>query len=403
MPPRLYPRLLLALLTGLNALNYIDRSVLFAVQPDIQKELGINDAQAGLLTSAFFFTYVIAAPLIGWIGDRVPRRHIVVAGIFVWSGFTVLTWFAHSYWQLLVRHAIVGIGEASYATIAPTLIADSFPMERRGRMLAVFNIGLPVGTAAGYLIGGYFGRHFGWRAPFMVAGLPGFLLALCLWFVPEPARGQSDRLEVEEKRSSIAGLWSNSAFLSATLGLAMYTFAVGGLQVWMPTFLLRVRGVPLARANAVFGLITLFNGIVATLLGGMLGDRMLRRRPGAYYTVSGVSMFIAVPLMVVSIYASGAIMFPAIFAAVFFLLLGTGPINAALVNSVSARIRSTALAINVFVIHLLGDAFSPSLMGRISDRTSLPAAFGTAFVAAALSGAILVYGARYAPRFRVAH
>jgi len=403
MPPKLYPRLLLAVLTGLNILNYIDRNVLFAVQSDVKKEFMVSDAKIGLLTSAFFFTYMFAAPLIGWMGDRFPRKNIVVFGICIWSGFTFLTWFVHDYNQLLFRHAIVGIGEASYATIAPTLIADSFPPLRRGRMLSIFFLGLPVGSAAGYFVGGYLAHYFGgWRAPFMAAGIPGFVLALLLWMLPEPPRGQHEAHAPVGVWTLLRGLVRNGAFITATLGMAMYTFAVGGMQVWIPTFLVRLRGLDLKTANIDFSYIVIFNGIVATLLGGWIGDRLLKRYFGAYYTFSGIAMLVAVPLMMAAIYATGSFMFPAIFAAVFFILIGTGPTNAALVNSVSASIRSTALAVNVFIIHLLGDAFSPTLIGRLSDKTgSLQTAFWVAFAAAGISGIILLYGARFAPRFRI--
>ncbi|HEY1939693.1 MAG TPA: MFS transporter [Candidatus Angelobacter sp.] len=402
MPPKLYPRLLLAVLTGLNILNYIDRNVLFAVQSDVKKEFLVSDAKIGLLTSAFFFTYMFAAPLIGWVGDRFPRKNIVVVGILIWSGFTFLTWFVHDYNQLLFRHAIVGIGEASYATIAPTLIADSFPPLKRGRMLSIFFLGLPVGSALGYFVGGYVAHHFGWRAPFMAAGVPGFILAILLWMLPEPPRGQLEPPAPANVSTLLRSLTRNGAFITATFGMAMYTFAVGGMQVWIPTFLVRIRGMDLKTANIDFGLITIVNGIVATLLGGYIGDRLLKKYFGAYYSFSGIAMLIAVPLMVAAIYVSGKFMFPAIFAAVFFILVGTGPTNAALVNSVSANIRSTALAVNVFVIHLLGDAFSPMLIGRISDQTgSLQTAFWVAFAAAGISGIILLYGAKFAPRLQV--
>jgi MFS transporter, Spinster family, sphingosine-1-phosphate transporter len=403
MPPKLYPRLLLAVLTGLNILNYIDRNVLFAVQSEVKKEFLVSDAQIGVLTSAFFFTYMFAAPLVGWMGDRFPRKNIVVIGIFIWSGFTFLTWFVHSYDQLLVRHAIVGIGEASYATIAPTLIADSFPPLKRGRMLSIFFLGLPVGSAAGYFVGGYLAHYFSsWRAPFMAAGIPGFVLALLLWFLPEPPRGQHEEHAPVDVWTLLGGLVRNGAFITASLGMAAYTFAVGGMQVWIPTFLQRLRGMDVKTANIDFSLIVIINGIGATLLGGWIGDRLLKRYAGAYYTFSGVAMLIAVPFMIAAIYTTGRGMFPAIFAAVFFILIGTGPTNAALVNSVSASIRSTALAVNVFVIHLLGDAFSPTLIGRISDKThSLQTAFWVAFAAAAISGLILLYGARFAPRLKL--
>jgi MFS transporter, Spinster family, sphingosine-1-phosphate transporter len=398
MQPKLYPRLTLALLTGLNVLNYIDRNVLLSVQPLVKAEFHSSDAGIGLLTSAFFFTYIIAAPLVGWMGDRYSRKALIVGGIAIWSGFTLLTWFVHDYHELLLRHAIVGIGEASYAAIAPALIADLFPLERRGRVLAIFNCGLPFGSAGGLILGAYFGHHFGWRFPFMLAGIPGFLLALMLLALPEPPRGQSDHFDPSALRSTFAGLLVNPAFWTASLGLAMYTFAVGGLQVWIPTFLNRVRSVPLDTAGEVFGLIAAFNGIVAVIIGGWIGDRMLKRHHGAYYTFSGYAMFVSVPFMVLAIYVSGPAMFPVIFVAVFLLLLNTGPVNAAIVNSVNAEIRSTALAVNIFIIHFLGDFPSPWVIGAISDRTSLPTAFSVTYAAAALSGAFLIYGARFAPK-----
>src|SRR5205807_10199138 len=213
--------------------------------------------------------------------------------------------------------------------LAATWIADSFPLARRGRMLSIFNVAVPVGTALGYLLGGILGDHFGWRAPFMVAGIPGFLLALVLWFLPEPERGKADSVTAAEVRSTLPGLLRNGAFVSATLGLAMYTFALGGLQVWMPTFLSRVRDIPLKKADTIFGVMTLATAIAATLLGGWLGDRLLKRYFGAYYTLSGVAMLAGVPLMMVAIYMTGSPMFPAMCAAEFFLFLNTGPLNAA--------------------------------------------------------------------------
>ncbi len=401
MPRKTYPYALLATLTGLNLLNYIDRNALLGVQPLIQKEFHINDAQTGLLTSAFFFCYMFAAPLVGWLGDRFRRKNIVLLGIAIWSGFTLLTWLVHNSTELLLRHTIVGIGEASYATIAPALVADSFSIERRGRMLSIFYLALPVGSALGIALSGPLGEHFGWRVPFMLAGIPGFVLAFIFWFLPEPERGQTEGIETSPQRSTFTGLFRNPAFLTASLGMAMYTFAVGGLQVWIPTFLVRVHHMSLSKATITFGLIAAVNGVVATAIGGWMGDRMLMRDTGAYYKFTGISMLIAVPLMVAAIYSEGAFLFPSIFAAVFMLLICTGPSNTAVVNSVGAGIRSTALAVNTFVIHALGDAFSPSMIGWMSDRTgSLRIAFSAAFVAAALSAALFFYGARFAPRLQ---
>ena len=398
MPANLHARTMLALLTAINFFNYIDRSVLFAVQPLIQKEFHATDLNFGLLSTAFFGTYMVAAPFLGALADRYPRKLIITTGILLWSGATLLTAFAYDFRGLLVRHTLVGIGEASYAAAAPSLIADLFHENRRGRMLAVFFMAIPVGTAVGYLIGGVLGERYGWRAPFYVGAIPGFLLALTLVFLREPERGAADRLRETPERASLLGLAGNGAFVTATLGMAMMTFCLGGLQVWMPTFLNRVRGVGLDHANLMFGASTAITGTVGTLLGGWLGDRLLRRTHGAYYLVSAITLALGIPAMLAAIYLTGRVMFPAIFVAEFLLLMNTGPLNAAVVNSVGAHIRSTAIAVNLFVIHLLGDAFSPSVIGYISDRSNLQTGFVSTVAAIALSAGILLYGMRFAPR-----
>lgn len=398
MSSRANASIALLLLTALNFLNYIDRNVLFAVQPLIQKDFGINDAQAGFLTSAFFWCYMIAAPLIVPLADRYPRKRIMAIGALVWSAATLLTAVTHTYHELLLRHVLVGIGEATFVAISPAFLADLFPEKIRGRVMGVFYLATPVGSAMGYLIGGYLGERYGWRAPFIVSALPGFLLALCVLALREPVRGASDHLADNHERGSLAGLLRNKAYWTISLGAAMMTFAIGGLQVWMPTFLVRLRNVPLEHANLAFGGITVVAGTVATLLGGWIGDRLLRRTPAAYQLVSAIGMALSIPAIVIALYTPGTAMYPAIFLGEFFLLLNTAPLNAALINSVSARIRATALALNVFTIHLLGDAFSPTLIGYISDRSNLGLGLTSMIAAVALSAAVLLYGMRFAPK-----
>lgn len=398
MSSKLQPRLALAFLTALNFFNYMDRSVLFAVQPLVKVEFLSTDAQLGFLTTALFVGYMVTAPLFGFLADRYSRKAIIIMGAMIWCGATLLTATVHDFQALLVRHTLVGIGEASFATIAAPFLADLFPEYQRGRVLSVFAIANPAGTALGYLVGGFLGPHYRWRSPFYVAAIPGFLLALAFTFIREPERGRSDSLQETASRGTLRGLWRNGAFWTATLGIAMMTFALGGLLVWMPTFLSRSRGMALGQATLYFGAITAFDGIVATLLGGWLGDRLLRRTPAAYYLISGAGMALALPLMSVAIYGTRNLMLPAIFFGEFLLLLSTGPLNAAVINSVGAHIRSSAVAVNLFVIHALGDALSPTIMGYISDRSSLEAAFGVAIAAILMSATILLFGSRFAPR-----
>jgi MFS transporter, Spinster family, sphingosine-1-phosphate transporter len=399
-PQKLYPRTALALLTALNLLNYVDRSVLFAVQPLIQREFHRSDAEFGLLSSAFFLFYMIAAPVMGPLANRYSRKWIIASGAMIWSVATLLTAFTHTFQTLLVRHTIVGIGEASFVTIGPVVVSDLFPEEGRGRVLGVFYLAIPVGTALGYIIGGYLGPQYGWRTPFYVSAIPGVVLALVLLLLPEPERGRFDSIAVTPERATLIGLMRNPAFWTATLGMAAMTFSLGGLQVWMPTFLSRARGYSLESANKIFGIIIAFDGLVASLAGGWLGDKLLQRWKGSYYLVSAASMALGVPVMMVALFNHGPLMVPAILVAGFLLLFNTAPLNAALLNSVDARIRATSVAVNILVIHLLGDALSPWLIGFISDRRSLESGFVSAVIAMVISSAILFYGMRFAPVIR---
>jgi predicted MFS family arabinose efflux permease len=394
---KLYPRTALVLLTALNLLNYIDRSVLNAVQPLIQSEFHVSDAQIGRLTTVFLIFYTLAAPFMGPLADRYSRRLIISLGAFAWSGATLLTAVTHSYDALLIRHTLVGVGEASFVTISPTVVADLFPESVRGRVLGFFYLAIPVGFALGYPIGGYFGTHYGWRVPFLLAGFPGFVLGALVLLLPDPPRGQFDSLKETPERRSVRGLVRNPAFLTATFGMAMMTFAQGGLLVWMPTFLSRMRGYTLLQANNLFGVILAIDGTIASLAGGWLGDRLLRRTRSAYYLVSAASMGLGIPVMMIALFNRGPAMVPGIAVAGFLLLLNTAPLNAAVINSVGGHIRATAIAVNLFVIHFLGDAFSPWLIGRVSDKSSLESGFISTVVATALSSAILFYGMKFAP------
>ncbi|HME36177.1 MAG TPA: MFS transporter [Candidatus Sulfotelmatobacter sp.] len=419
----LQPRTALVVLTALNLLNYVDRNVLFAVQPLVKDEFHLTNVQIGYLTSAFLGFYMLAAPFVGPLADRYSRKLIIVLGALFWSGLTLLTAVTHNYTELLVRHTLVGVGEATFVTIAPTFVADLFSEERRGRILGVFYLAIPVGSAAGYLLGGNLAPHYGWRFPFYVAAAPGFLLAIGASFLTEPERGQFDSHKDEAdwlpagfQGSSlqrflmrnyyfIRKLGSdtvlNPAFLTATLGMAMMTFSLGGIQVWMPQFLSTDRGYTLAAANFAFGIIIVVDGIFASLAGGWLGDHLLPRMKSAYYFVSAASMLLGMPFMIVALFAKGRLMIPAIGVAAFFMLLNTAPLNAAVINSVGAHVRVTALAVNLFIIHILGDVPSPTMMGWVADKRSLQAAFILPVIAMGISSAILFYGTKFAPAVAV--
>jgi MFS family permease len=389
----------LVLLIGLNLLNYIDRYILPGELSLIQREFHSTDHQMGALTTALFLFYMIAAPLTGWLGDRFPRKPLIIAGAVLWSLATLATVWVHGYWTFYIRQALVGIGEATFGIFAPAVLADFYPERDRNRILSIFYLAIPVGAALGYLAGGQLGTLWGWRTPFFVCAIPGFLVAaLYGWLGTEPERGSCDQIRPTLNRATFRGLFRNPAYLTATFGLAALTFAMGGISNWVPTFLERFAGFSLGRATMAVGAITVIDGIAGTLVGGWIAQRWLRTNHRALYLLSFWSVALTLPCGAMVFFGPSAWAVPALFAAEFFLFLNTGPLNAAIVNSVTGPVRATAIACNLFIIHCFGDTFSPQIIGYLSDRVqSLRLALGATLVFLIISCIILWNGARFAP------
>ncbi len=389
----------LVLLIGLNLLNYIDRYILPGAQPLIQREYGWNDQQMGALTTALFVTYMLVAPATGWLGDRFSRKPLIITGVVLWSLATLFTAWVHDYWTLYVRHALVGVGEATFGIYAPAVLADFYPERDRNRILSIFYTAIPVGAALGYVAGGQLGSMWGWRRPFFLCAFPGLVIAaLYGWMGREPARGSSDHVAATHNRATFRGLFRNPAFLTGTFGMAALTFAIGGISTWVPTFLHRFAGLSVGGAGQTVGAITVVDGIAGTAVGGWLAQRWLRTDHRALYLVSFWSVALTLPCGALVFFGPPHWSIPALFAAEFFLFLNTGPLNAAIVNSVSAPVRATAVSLNLFCIHCFGDAFSPQIIGAISVRTgSLRVGLGATLVMLIVSCVILWTGARYAP------
>ena len=396
----------LLLLTALNLLNYIDRYILPGAQPLIQAEFKVSDQRMGALTTALFVTYMLTAPFTGWMGDRFRRKPLIVAGAVLWSVATLFTFWVHDYWALYFRHALVGVGEATFGIFAPAVLSDFFPARERNRILSFFYLAIPVGAALGYVVGGQLGARYGWRTPFLVGALPGLLIAALFWiFAEEPVRGGSDldsvpveRPTAREMLGNFAGLFRNRGFLLATLGMAMMVFTMGGISTWMPTFLHRFAGMDVGKAGTILGAITVVDGLAGTAIGGWIAQRWLRRDHRALYLLSAWSMLLTIPMAAVVFFGPLRLAVPALLVAEFFLFLNTGPLNAAICNSVSSSVRSSAIALELFLIHMLGDTFSPTIIGRIADVWNLRIGLGLTLVTLILSGALLFLGARFAPR-----
>jgi MFS family permease len=384
-------RLSLALLLALNLLNYIDRYVLAAVEPEIRHAFFPPEVSAGLaarqqltdamertgsLATAFLVSYMFAAPIFGILADRMSRWILVAIAVAIWSLASGASGLAQTFSLLVLARCVVGVGEAGYGPAAPTMIADLYPVERRGTMLAWFYMAIPVGSALGYALGGIVSQHWGWRAPFLLVVPPGLLLAGCCLLMPSAPRPAV--APARRRRGILAdfgGLLTIPSYVLNTLGMAAMTFAIGGFAFWMPAYLHdAAHAGDLATVNTRFGLITVVAGIAATLSGGWLGDFLRRYLSGAYFLVSGAGIVVSALFIVLMMRSADAepaspLLWVWIALAVFFLFLNTGPSNTILANVTHPTVRANGFALNILVIHALGDAISPPILGAIAGRS----------------------------------
>lgn len=388
----------LVLLTAMNFVNFIDRYILPGVQELVKKEFELSDERVGALTFWFFVTYMCAAPLTGWMGDRFPRKPLIVLSALLMSGMNLFTATVHSYFALNLRHAALGIAEASFSVYAPAMLADYFEPDQRNRILTIFYTAIPVGAAVGYALGGALGGRYGWRIPFSVSAAPGILIALLILFLmKEPKRGATDVRKPGEKKAAtetLFGLAANPQYLYATFGMAMVVFSLGGISAWVPSFLQRAGGYSSSAAGLIVGAVTVFGGLGGTAVGGWIAQMWLKKNKRALYLISAWSALLTVPPAIACFFGPKWAMVPGLATALFFIFLGNGPLNAAIVNSVSGAIRATAIAMELFLIHALGDAPSPRLIGLVSDHSTLGTGLGVTLITMVVAAALLFLGAR---------
>ena len=389
----------LILLTAMNFVNYLDRYILPSVQEQIKGEFRITDDQIGSLTLWFMVAYVLSSPITGWLGDRFPRKPMIVVAALGIAAMNFVTSSVHDYDSLNLRHAALGIGEASFGVFAPALLADYYAEDKRNKVLTIFNVAIPCGAALGYLAGGYIGHAYGWRKAFIASAVPGAVIALLiLVFMKEP-----ERVESENEKDGVAGkagvlsLLKNKAYLSSILGYAAVTFSLGGISWWMPSFLQRVDGRSQDSAGFIMGALTVACGLGGTVIGGTLAQWWSKRTSKALYLVPAISAVLAVGPAVLAFFGPKQWTLPALGVAIFFIFLGTGPVNAATLNAVPANLRAMAMAGQLFAIHVFGDAFSPKLIGIVSDRSNLRWGLGVTLITMLVGAVIFFVGAGFAP------
>lgn len=368
----------LVMLTVVYTFNFIDRQILVILQEPIKADLGLSDAQLGLLTGfSFALVYVTAGIPIAWLADRANRRNIVAASLAFWSLMTALSGLVQNYGQLLAARLGVGVGEAGGSPPSHSMISDYFPPSSRGTALSFYSMGIYIGVLFGFAAGGWIAENFGWRNAFFVIGIPGILYALVvLWVIKEPKRGQYDLAGVPAQSSlseTLAGLKRRPTFWYLSVGCAFTAFISYGNGNFMPSFLMRNHGMSLAEVGAILGLISGLSGATGTFLGGFLADRLATRDMRwyvwipilgglssmipAYYTLFGENTTLIVAAMIPSQILSA---------------LYLGPCIATCHNLVSPGMRAMASAILYFVLNLIGLGLGPLTVGILSDLFAEP-------------------------------
>ena len=396
-------RTALFLLLAINLFNYIDRQILAALEPDIRATFfAPNDPnammQTGWLGDAFFVTYMVTAPILGLLADRFSRWIIIGSAVILWSLATGGSGLAATFTILFATRICVGIGEAGYGPAAPTIISDLFPIQTRGRVMAVFYAAIPVGSALGYVIGGLVGAHMGWRWAFYLVAPPGLLLGLLCFLHRDPRTGVQQVIRQSPRRSlrDYLKLFRTRSYLINCVAQTLMTFVTGGLGFWASAYL-RYRNQSPDVGMTIFGLITVVAGLVSTLLGGVIADRLRSRFAASYFWVSGIGMLVACPFFVTTLYTPFPAAWIPMFFAIFFLFLNTGPSNTALANVSLPAVRATAFAANILVIHALGDVQAFWLLGYIGGHTNMHVAFLFVSGIILLSGLVWLLGVKYLP------
>lgn len=383
------PYFALAILFGMNLLNYIDRYSFFAVGAQIKRDLTIDDKWFGWLGGSFMIVYTIISPLMGWLGDRYNRRMILAGGVGLWSLATVGTAYSHNFYEMFFWRALLGVGEASYGVIAPALLADLFPVEKRGRAMGIYYLALPIGTALGFLIAGWVAPHWGWHPVFLVVGLPGLLAALAGLTILDPGRGASEGKRYTSKADrprlrDYAELFKTRTFVFNTAGMAAATFATGAYAAWGSIFYQRVRGMSLKDANYSIGILLAVAGLVGIALSTFVADFLRKYTRRAYLLLASVVVLASVPLGIAGILdPARTSSLGLLFSASVLMAMVLGPSNTVTANVVPANRRAEGYALFIFLIHLFGDISSPILLGWISG------VFGSSAVTSSALGQLL--------------
>jgi MFS family permease len=367
---RKYLAYALAVIFAANFLSYLDRQIVSALEEDLGRDLHLNAKQFGFLWTAFTLGYMVFAPVVGFLTDRYRRTRIFAVCVLLWSLATLASGWAGSYPSLAASRFFIGIGEAGCLVIGPTLLSDYFARRVRGKALAVFFLGLPLGGVSGYLVGGFVSKHYGWREAFYAAGLPGFAIAALIWLLTEPQRGAGEQAPVQAVHGikPYLQLLKNRTLVLIILAQAFAVIILVPLLHFGVNFFQTERGMDKVAATTTLGVVALVGGVAGNMLSGIIGDRLARRRLGAYALLAAIGFGAGLPFLLIGFNATDpAAYLSALTVGAFCYFLCMPAVNTQIANVVPANERAMAYALAVFVLHLLGDTGAPLAFGAVSD------------------------------------
>jgi len=372
-------RYALFVLTALYVSNFVDRQILSILMEPIKNDLSLTDSQMGFLSGiAFALFYAVLGIPIARYADKGNRNTVIVYSVALWSVMTAVCGLAVNFIQLAAARVMVGVGEAGLSPSAHSLIADYYPPEKRSSAMSIYALGIPLGTFAGFLIGGWVSQYWGWRVAFFVVGIPGLVLAiLAKIFVTEPrtlsvstssvtSRVQEEpRLPLSEVFSS---LWKSPTFRHLTLGTSLLAFVAYGSGMWLPAFLIRTHGMSVGEVGTWFAILVGVFASIGTLLGGRLADRWGKNDRRWNMWIPGIAMLLTMPFGVAAILAADklAVMILLVLP-VMLPAMHTGPVFSTVQELVDIRMRAMAAAILLFIVNLVGMGIGPLVVGMLSD------------------------------------
>ena len=363
----------LIVLFAINTLNFFDRQILGAIGEPIRKEFGLDDSSLGLLGTAFTLLYAFVGVPLGSLADKFGRKHILSVGVFVWSLLTAGTGLVQNFGQMFALRLGVGVGEASCAPAANSLIGDLFPASRRAKALAIFMLGVPVGLALSFAISGSVAKQYGWRAAFFVAGIPGILCAIAVLFVSEPKRGASEEHDIgsrKRKGSTYLNIFKTPTMVWIIVSGAIFNFNAYAIATFITPYLMRFHELDIQQANFVSTIVYGVMGGAGLLIGGVIGDAVVKRRKNGRMLVGATAIMLSVPLVYF------ALQMPKGGTTAFLILIGTATallyfyystVYSTIQDVTEPASRGTAMAVYFFAMYVLGASFGPYGTGLLSD------------------------------------